>query len=63
MSDLDEKIIRQIEVNKIFTISIFKPTFSLFFKQIKQNKKVLLWRHQSQQRQIHEGRNTERFRM
>ncbi len=37
MSDLDEKIIRQIEVNKIFTISIFKPTFSLFFKQIKQN--------------------------
>ncbi len=63
MSDLDEKIIRQIEVNKIFTISIFEPTFSLFFKHIKQIKKVLLWRHQSQQRQIHEGRNSKRFRM
>jgi hypothetical protein len=41
MSDLDEKIIRQIEVNIIFTISVLDQLFFLN-KQIKQNNSTTL---------------------
>ena len=53
MTDLAEKIIRQIEVSieksQLICFDVFKVSYTVFFP-----RQVLLWRHQFKQGQVHE---------